>query len=394
MRLTTFSDLITHTIVYLGKDASSATAADVRECVLDAYAELATVHNWNYYKKLLRINSVEPYRTGTVTYDHSGGTFERLLTLTGGVWPEWSTFGSITIGDVTYDVQERKSDTQVTLTENANPGTDISTASAFLIFRERYPLPDDFITILDGFYTTGFEGIPYQYPQDFARGRSRTTPSPARPAIYTVMGDPNLYSTMCIAFWPAPDQIYPFDFLYRSRGRELFFAEYKEGTVTATVGSTTINGNGTTFTPDMVGSVIRLSSSSRSQEVTGPEGLDPYRIERTIIEFISATSLRIDVASTVNLSAVRYIISDPVDIEPNAMLRALKRMCEKQARFKVRMAATAEEAASMRMNNQMLTEALRSAAEADARYTGLRIASTPVARRRRLREYPIDLSTQ
>ena len=30
------------------------------------------------------------YLTGTVAYDHQGGTYDRLLTLTDGTWPAWA----------------------------------------------------------------------------------------------------------------------------------------------------------------------------------------------------------------------------------------------------------------------------------------------------------------
>lgn len=385
MRLTTFDDLISHTITYLGKDASRATAADAKEAVIDAYLELGSSHPWNYYKRILRVTTVQPYATGTVAYDHEGGAFPRLLTLTGGVWPNWATSGTVVIGGVTYEVRERRSNTLLTLTESSNPGADVASTS-YKIYRDQYPLPSDFLSVIEGAFSDGLSGPSHMSPQEYMRCRARTGTGPAKPVFYTVIGDPNLYSGMAACFWPAPDVVYPLDVLYRARGRDLIVDQYTEGTVSTTSGSDVITGSGTVFTSEMEGAVIRLGSTS-DPRVTGNEGLSRYRFERTILEVVSGTSLRVDSALDATLSGVSHIISDPIDVEPNAMLRALKRECDRQARLKTRMQP-------IRGEEEAWTSAMRLAMAADARFTGLKVAGAPYLRQRRLREYPVDLSLE
>tara|TARA_E500000331_G_scaffold356741_1_gene416026 strand:- start:6364 stop:9285 length:2922 start_codon:yes stop_codon:yes gene_type:complete len=62
----------------------------------------------------------------TITYDHTGGTYERMLTLSGATWPASAEHGYIFIGGTTYNVYRRISDTVLILDKEFNPGSDFS----------------------------------------------------------------------------------------------------------------------------------------------------------------------------------------------------------------------------------------------------------------------------
>lgn len=377
MRLTTFADLIRHTINYMGKDASDSAAVDAREAVLDAYTDMAAVNAWNYYKRVFRLPTYAAYTTGTVVYDATGGAYERVLTLTGGVWPDWAAYGSVSIGDVSYQASERKSNTQLTLSRNANPGADVASTS-YRLFRDIYTLPSDFLAVLEVSYPGYSECPAFISPQDFVRERARVTTGTGRPRLFTVMGDPNFFGSMGIGFWQYPDANYNVDITYTAKGRDLVISDYLEGTVTTAQGSSSITGNGTAFTSDMEGSVIRVGRTG-DPKVTGIEGLYPYAVERTILEVIDAVTLRVDSPADATSTEVGYIISDAVDVEPNAMLRFLKRNCEKQARLKIRMKPS-ENTEEFREHEKSLLLAM----QADSRYIGNRVAGAPYYWRRRL----------
>jgi hypothetical protein len=71
------------------------------------------------------------YTTGTIVYDHAGGTPDRKVTLTGGTWPLWAASGVITISGVDYTVDARTSGTVITLESDSNPGEDITDATSY-----------------------------------------------------------------------------------------------------------------------------------------------------------------------------------------------------------------------------------------------------------------------
>jgi len=62
----------------------------------------------------------------TITYDHTGGTYERMLTLSGTTWPAAAEHGYILISGTAYNVYRRISDTVLILDKEINPGSDFS----------------------------------------------------------------------------------------------------------------------------------------------------------------------------------------------------------------------------------------------------------------------------
>jgi hypothetical protein len=158
------------------------------------------------------------------------------------------------------------------------------------------------------------------------------------------------------------------------------FENEHAGTVTNTAASTTVTGTDTAFTEAMIGSVIRLSRNS-NEEPTGSDGANPAAVERIITAVASATSLTVDEAiAAANTTGVKYVISDPIDVEVPLMQRALYRCAENQMgkllRLEDRTALDAE-----------WVRALTLAREADSRTTQMRAVGR-TANGRRLSDYP------
>jgi hypothetical protein len=145
----------------------------------------------------------------------------------------------------------------------------------------------------------------------------------------TIVGDPSLPGRMTLKVFPWPFDNRSIDFVYRRRPRALTHFAISAGTASVTGGDTTavVTGSGTSWTADMVGSVIRLSSNSTLP--TGEVLENPAAFESTIIAWNSSTSLVVMDTPPATLSTVAYVISDPVDIEPGAMLNAFFRGCER-----------------------------------------------------------------
>ena len=90
--------------------------------------------------------------------------------------------------------------------------------------------------------------------------------------------------------------------------------------MSTTASSATVTASGTSFTSDMVGSVIRIGTTADFP--SGLEGLNPFSEERVIISVDSGTQVTVDASFDNTASAAKYRISDPVDVEDGAMYEA------------------------------------------------------------------------
>jgi hypothetical protein len=357
VELTTWDDVITHLVDWMGGNPGQEARRDARRASIHALRELGNAHNWTYYYAKGRLTTVAPYATGTIQYDHTGGAYERLVTLTGGLWPDWAASGTLDIGNVNYEVYARIDSTRLQLSTNSNPGADISTDTAFTIFRDTYPLPSNFQAMGELQIATQSRILHPEHPSTWL-SRQRIWRGTATPFSYAILGDPNFQNTLAIGFYPPPDNLYSMDYLYKRRPRQLRLDAYSAGTVTATASQTTIAGSGTAFTSLMAGSVIRLGT--RTAVPTARWGGSPAQEERVVISVDSDTALTVDYPWTNSYSAVKYLISDPVDVEVGSMLTALLRKAELET-------GHARNKRDREQLEQVYQRALIQAREADAR---------------------------
>lgn len=323
--LTTYSDIVLHLQAYLGDRNATLSKAYCKRAAADALREIANIHSWSYYRQLGRFTTAASYSTGTVVYDHTGGAFERMLTLSGGTWPEWIQYGVVKINDVPYDVDERKSDTVITLTRMTNPGADVASTS-YSTYRDTYPAPVDFQSVETAVVLDRDVRLQYVTPQQWVAGQRQMDLS-GNVWYFTIMGDPNYQGAMSFRLCGSPSTAETIDFLYRRRPRTLRYHEVNAGTVTVEADSQTVSGSGTAFSGFMVGSVIRLYDTASGP--TNEEGHYPAYVERTIIGVASTVSLTVDAEIPDAYTGVKYMISDPIDIDKQSMLGAYKRTCEK-----------------------------------------------------------------
>ena len=138
---TTLSDVINHGFDYLGGNPSEQSRRDIVRAALEAYRDLANAFNWSYLYTHSRVYTSPAFdgsQVGaTIAYDLTGGQYERMVTLTGAVWPDWAAegtyirvgtqddlIGGASTGFVAYRVRERKSATVLTLTETLERFSD------------------------------------------------------------------------------------------------------------------------------------------------------------------------------------------------------------------------------------------------------------------------------
>lgn len=361
--LWTYGELVAYTLDTHAVDATGLNLRHAREAVRRAYRDLANDHSWNYYYRQMVMQTVADYATGTIDYDHTGGTYERQLTLAGGTWPSWAAYGRVVIDDVHYEVDDRKSSTVVTLTETSNPGADVTAGETFTIYRNSYPLPVNFLR-LDAIWL-----VSEVYPLSYVDERTAHTAlqyfysAPGTPRHFTIRATGKYLSGQEIVFGPPPDSIKGYDLLYEIAPRPLMIEEYSNGTVALSQSSATVTGTSTVFPVNCAGSIIRFSSGP--VKPTGYQGSisgadNPYVYQGVIKSRDSATQLTLQevMPTTVaSVSGVGYTISDPLDIDVNRMLSALQSSAE--AEFS-RLAARQDAGELRAMANKALLKAMES----------------------------------
>lgn len=315
-------DLVQRLLSYLGGNPEVAPHADIKRAILDAYREMPGLHAWTYFVQIGRIFLQTSYSTGTVEFDFTGGTYERQLTLTDGVWPTWASRGAVRINGITSYVDQRVSDTVLTLSSMTNPGADVEAGTAYEIMQDSYQLPIDFTVGDRGLPENCWGGMDHVTPANWLASQRYHTAT-GTPRIYTFTADPKAAGRLALRVAPAPPAFGTLDFIYNRRCRDIKIWEQTKGRATVTSGSSTITlSQGGLFAAAHVGSVIRLSDGA-VKPPTDFDGADPYVVERTILQRISSTQCMVDDAVDTAYSSVAYRISDPVDVEPTGMYNAL-----------------------------------------------------------------------
>jgi hypothetical protein len=343
--LTTYKDLIDHTLDWAGANPGGDAQRDARRAVQNAYRDLASRHRWSMYYTRGRLAVSAPYSTGTVSYFDSSGPVPRQVVLTGGTWPSWAVQGNIVMNNTIYQIATMVDAQNLILSINSNPGpagdannllpdsltgvpTAIKNTTNWVLTRDTYPLPVDCQAIDRMILVNFLFSLTYDHPSVWLE-RQRIYHSPAIPRTYTIRGDPQYQGALAVSFFPPPDDNLNFDFLYQRRPRRLVKEAISAGTASVTLGGLTVTGVGTNWISSMIGSVLRLGGDSINLP-TGITGDFPAQLERIIVAVASPTSLTIDLASDQTLTGVTHLISDPADIEEAAMLTALFRACESQ----------------------------------------------------------------
>lgn len=328
--LATFQDAVEHALDAFGLNRGAKTERNARRAVLEAYRDLPSRNPlWTIWRRQLQIVTVASYSTGTITYDHSGGASERLLTLASGTLPTWAAFGSIKINEDHFQLSARLSATTAQLSTNSNPGEDVAAGTSYTLYRDTYPLPVDFQSAEQFMDAGQFRDLEMVSP-GVAMECTRHWSAPGDPLKYAFISPPEYYGGLAVVFSPPPSAARVFEAAYSGRPRPLRVEDYSTGTVTVASGTTALSGSGTTFLAKHAGAVIRFGDATYKPTSLsgGLDGDHPYVEQRTIDTFTDGTNLVLDAAVSQAFTAVKYTISDPIDLEAGAMLNAFWRGVE------------------------------------------------------------------
>jgi len=391
---TTAYDMIQSLRDYCGAQAGGGLDRDARRALIDAYREYESDHNWTYYQKHGRIQVYGKYTTGSVTYTQA----TQQLTLTNGVWPSWAGRGYIRIGSgtnntvpsnpasgvVAYLAINRISDSILQLDPVLNPGSDITIQCAFTLYEDTYEMPDDFQASDQWYADVAWGGMTYVRPNQWLQVTRYYFSFSNTPRYFTFKSSPWTQGRLALSIFPFPDQDRTLDSMYRKRPRPITISDYNSGTISGATGANVVSGNGTVWTPAMIGSVLRIGgppNPDRSNLPTNFEGDVPYAEEHIIAGVTSGTQLTIDTALATNYSGVLHRVSDPIDVEDGAMMDAFRLCCEKKIARQRSMKTMSQAAA-------LYKEALLLAREADERSFETRAAGMGGAYRTRMAYMP------
>jgi hypothetical protein len=322
----TYADVVDRLIRYLGGSPSDSVLADCKEAAIAAMGTLATAHNWSYLYAYGRVNTHATYSTGTVTYDHDGGTgvLPRTLTLSGGIWPDWSADGIVRIGLGVYRVESRVNATTVTLEAESCPDGDLASPVYFSLTCDTFLLPADYTAQDSTYIPNNFSGLDYVHPREWFDRVGRRN-QVGQPTVYTITGDHRYSGRLVLRVAPVPILAEPIDFLYRRSPRPLALFE-ETGTASSFVDDVGVIGTATSWTTAHVGSVFRLSSTDRPP--TPATGTKPPALESVIAAWTDATHIGLADRAPATLVGRGFTISDPIDIEPGSMSNAYLRCAE------------------------------------------------------------------
>ena len=350
----TLYDAVRHVLEWGGLDPSATM--DVQKAIAacrNALQDLAASRAWTYYTRSNRLAITAPYSTGTIAYDHTGGSYERVVTLTSGTWPTWAARGVLVIDGVEYEVEDRKDDDELTLTATSNPGADVSSGTSYAIYRDAYELPDDFFRA-GGFGIVGNKrAIAYLSPGQWADKRSKMRSVSGEPEFWTFHRDPDQPGRIVLRLLPYPSAAASLDYVYVRKPIDALIYDYRGGEAgVVTTSGTSCTGTDTGFSAEMAGCSIRLSYArtvyDEETDVPGSQAfLDgvlprPWIHERRVTERSSATGLTLDEAIAGNVAGVRFQVSSIIDIERTVMMRAFLRCAERQLAILNRSARLAE----------------------------------------------------
>lgn len=332
VRQLTVADSIDHLIAFAVNNVKATTVQKAREAVRAALRVVALAHPWTYLLKHDRIGVSAPFSAGTLTYTNS----TRIAQLSVGNFPSWAQRGTLLFGGVLFEVESMPATNQIKLAATSNPGEDVG-ATSFVLYRDCYLLPADFMQGDRFFESSTRKALEYTPPADFFQQRQNMNLA-GLPQYYSFLGDRDDPAAMMTRVAPLPSSATNLDYTYLRQPREPLVDRYESGLVT-TNATTAVSSSGATFTDAMAGSILRVAFSGappvEETAAVQPQWFErmalpyPYVYERLITAQTGGNALTVD-AAVPTLSGVKYLISDPIDIEPIVMRRAFLRCAEWQ----------------------------------------------------------------
>jgi len=326
----TYLDAFDMAVDFLHGHDAEAPPEVINRAIQEAHLDLINAYNWPSLEGLGRIQLHKMQSAGTVEYDAT----TRRLTISGSMWPAWAGTASVHIPaiaprGVLCEVQQRLSDTVLLMDESLNPGVGLDAGCAYSIAPRWYPLPAGFVDFVGPMGPYGWaNGNPITMTDMAGYQRNHWVSGAIR--LFSIGERPGRRAERALYVWPLADLDTPLDFAYGRRPRELVYSGRDPadcaGTISTVAESRDVVGVTTEFEADMQGSLLMVGRTG-SALPTGRYGLNRFAQLLAIESVISATAITATEEAATTLNAVKYIVTDPVDVETcaqNAFLRLVE----------------------------------------------------------------------
>lgn len=369
----TFYDIVQRLLLRNGLSGSSSDVTRLRVAVDDAYRELPTLHKWRFYNRKLMLRTDASVSITSCTYDHTGGTYERQLTITSAqVWPATAQYGEVQMGDATYQIERRISDTVVTLTTELNPGADGNFTSVAWC-RSAYVWPVPIREVREMWRATSLVRLQPASQLEVPRIQ-KVLRKPGTPLRYALLPSRDRFGSTDVVLIPAPSESEIYEATVTVRPIALRNYEVSGSDAAITSGSTTVTCSGASFSQKLVGTLFRLSPNSSLPRGNHQDDVtrEDYVSQAFVRRVISATQLELTEAASETATGRGYSISDVLDVEPATMLNVIEALAMERFAMNADHAKLAE---SKELTRQALRQAV--AAECSANYDQEATPMTP-----------------
>lgn len=321
--LWTYRDAVDHLMDVFQLDDVDLLGRRARRAVDTVYRDMPYRATWSYYRRNLNFSTTAPQTAGTIAYDAS----TRIVTLSGETWPSVAAECRIQIGNLTgpyHEIERRVSSTEILLAASTAPAASVVAGTSYRLFRSTYQLPYRFREVFQLWDTK--QNIPVQFSTAWSQFAESmfvwNTPQTPFRAIITNGSD---LGWMAISLSPPPDSANTYVLDCSIEPRPLRIVSHADSATVDAGSDPLLVTVDRTLPENIVGSVIRLSGTAAG--VTSRYGDNPPLYERVVTSRESSTTLKVH-APLPSLTDVGCVISDPIDIEPGAMLTAFQRGIE------------------------------------------------------------------
>ncbi len=308
----TLHDLVHRLTLRTGSNPTERTLTLLARAIQDAIRGLPAKHDWAYFNRQSRLTT-SPSVPLSITYEHTGGVAERLITVTSGTLPDDAAMGEIVIGDKRYRVGMRISDTLATLERDFSLNSDFTGDATWA--RQSYQFSREMVKIQHVRISNNFN-LTYLAPTDFA-AISRVGWTSGTPVYFTCSNRGTRFGASEFAFYPYPDCSLEVEVSGTVTPLIPTIQLVSGGQAVASAGSNTITSSSATWDKRLVGSVFRVGRDS-----SPPINLDSseWEFQAFITSVVNNTTIKLSEALPETISDRGYSISSPIDLESSVML--------------------------------------------------------------------------
>ncbi len=314
----TLHDLVHRLSLRAGVDMSPRYTAILVRAIQDAIRSLPSKNDWAYFKRQTRLTTSTAINP-TVTYDHTGGAYEKMLTITSDhTWPADASLGEIVVEQRTYRIKERISTTVVTLEDDFSLQEDFTGDVWWQ--RANYQFTRDITRIHSIRNLTVGRELAFLPSQSFI-DQSWNSYGRGSVSYFTWQNSGSRFGSSEICLWPTPNakEIIEVTATVNPQVPKTFLESGTEAVLS--VGSRSLTVADATFTKKLIGSVVRLSRNS-APPINNE--MDNWDFQAFITNVPNATTLTLSEALGDETIGGGYAISSGADIEAATMLEYIE----------------------------------------------------------------------